>query len=259
MSETKVAFIAGAASRGIGFATAKRFLADGWACMLFDRNEATAAQRMEELSAEERGRTEFVFGDITVQADIERALDRCLEKHGRVDAVYNGAGWMGGMSAAADTDFEEAAQVIEVNLTGALMLSVVFAKRMAVQGGGTIVNTSSIAAQLAGSGPVAYSVAKAGVELLTKFLAKDFSRYGVRFVTVAPGWVETDIDRETLKLPGMRPMAEKLHASKRIMQPEETAEVVFFLCQPAARVINGSTVNVDDGFSGFKEGEVVLV
>lgn len=259
MADRKCAFITGAAARGIGYATAKKFLDEGWGVVMFDVNKANADQRMSELTDAQRSNAEFMIGDVTKAEDIQKVVDHCVEKYGHLDAVYNGAGVLGTLTPANETDFTEARRVIDIDLMGSLQVNVIAGNQMVKQGSGAIVNTASIAGQLAGSGPIAYSVAKAGVEMLTKFMAKDLSRYGVRFVTIAPGWVETDIDRETLKLPGMRDMAEKLHCSKRIMQPEETAEVIYFLCTPAAKVINGSTVNVDDGFSGFKEGEVILV
>lgn len=259
MSDKKVLISTGAAANGIGYATAKRFLNEGWAVVMFDFNKENADKRMAELTDEQRANADFVIGDITKEEDVRKVVDFAVEKYGHVDAVYNGAGILGTLTPATETDFAEARRVIDVDLMGSMMINVIAGNQMVKQGYGTIVNTASIAGKLAGSGPIAYSCAKAGVEMLTKFMAKDISRYGVRIVTIGPGWVETDIDRETLKLPGMRDMAEKLHASKRIMQPDETAAAIWLLCSADAKVINGTTVWVDDGFTGFKEGEVILV
>ncbi len=259
MAEQKCAIITGAGSRGIGYAAAKKFLANGYGVIMFDLNKENADLRMAELSDEERANADFFIGNVCNPDDWNGVLDLAKEKYGRVDCVYNGAGILGTLTPANETNWDEARKVIDVDLMGSMIGCIIIGNYMVEQGFGVIVNTGSIAGQLAGSGPIAYSCAKAGVEMLTKFCAKDLSRYGVRFVTITPGWVETDIDRETLKLPGMRKMAENLHCSKRIMQPAETAEVIYFLCQDEAKVINGSTVCVDDGFSGFKEGEVILV
>lgn len=259
MADQKCAIITGAAARGIGYAAAKKFLDSGYGVVMFDLAKENADLRMSELTDEQRANADFLIGDVTNADDWKRVLDFAKDKYGRVDALYNGAGILGTLTPANETDWDEARRVIDVDLMGSMIGCIIVGNYMVEQGFGAVINTASIAGRLAGSGPIAYSCAKAGVEMLTKFCSKDLSRYGVRFVTIAPGWVETDIDRETLKLPGMRDMAEKLHASKRIMQPEETAEVIYFLCQDEAKVINGSTVMVDDGFDGFKEGEVILV
>jgi len=78
-------------------------------------------------------------------------------------------------------------------------------------------------------------------------------------VSVNPGYVETDLTRRTLQLPGMRESVERLHASKRILQPDDVADTVYFLCTDAARAINGTCVYVDDGYTAFKEGSRIIV
>ena len=255
----KCAIITGAASQGIGFAEARRFLEAGWNVVSIDKDEAKFSARMGELPVELRERMEYVRGDVSCEADCRRLVEAVCRKRGRIDALVNNAGIMGWLAPSLEVEFDEVRRVFETDVMGSLQMAVLAGRVMEEQGSGVIVNTGSIAGQLAGAGSLGYSMAKASIDMLTQFLAKDVARHGVRVVSVNPGYVETDLTRRTLALPGMRESAAQLHASKRIMQPDAVADVVYFLCTDAARAINGTCVYADDGYTAFKEGSRIIV
>jgi len=259
MSNGKCAIITGAASKGIGFAEARRFLEDGWNVVSLDIAERNFEARMAELPDELAARMTFIAGDVSNEEDCQQVVAYTLERYGRIDALVNNAGIMGWLAPALEVKFDEVRRVFETDVMGSLQMAVLVGRVMKEQGFGVIVNTGSIAGQLAGAGSISYSMAKASIDMLTQFLAKDISRYGVRVVSVNPGYVETDLTRRTLQLPGMRESVERLHASKRILQPDDVADTVYFLCTDAARAINGTCVYVDDGYTAFKEGSRIIV
>ena len=258
MPEKKVAVITGG-SVGIGYASAEKFVKNGYAVVIANRNEAKgeeAAQRLRDMG----GDVLFVKTDVANDADRKNLVAKAVEAYGRIDVLFNNAGVLGDMTPTLETNVNEAKNVFEVDVLGTLGLMIDAGRVMKEQGKGVIINVSSINASIAGASPIAYCGAKAAVELMTKHAAKDLSPLGIRVVCVAPGWVRTEINRDNLaNIPGMESTAAKLHMKKRIMEAPEIAEVVYFLAQDEASCVNGSTVMCDDGYCGFKEGEVALV
>ena len=256
--EKKVALITGG-SVGIGFASAVKFAQNGYAVVIANRNEVKGHEALAKL----KDLTEdaaFVQCDVSKTEECQKLVDATVEQFGRIDVLFNNAGVLGEMTPTLETSIDEAREVFNVDVFGTMNLIMMAGRVIEKQGKGVIINVSSINAQIAGAGPMAYVSAKGAVEALTRHAAKDLSPKGIRVVCIAPGWVRTEINRDNLaNIPGMEATAAKLHMKGRIIEAPEIAEVVYFLASDAASCVNGSVVMCDDGYCGFKEGETILV
>ena len=121
------------------------------------------------------------------------------------------------------------------------------AKHMATQKSGVIVNVGSICGFMANTEAIGYHASKGGVKMVTQAMARELSPYGVRVVSVAPGWVRTGMIDKPIEMIGSA-----LHMKGRIIEPEEIANAIYLMSLEEASAINGSTVMVDDGYSSFK-------
>jgi NAD(P)-dependent dehydrogenase (short-subunit alcohol dehydrogenase family) len=203
-------------------------------------------------------------GDVLDEAQLRAARDELLARWGRVDILVNAAG---GNVARARTDnvpvfglpvdaFDE---VVRLNLHGTVIPSLIFGEVMAQQGVGSIVNISSMASTQALSGVLGYSVAKAGIDNLTKWMAADVARQcgpGVRVNAVAPGFFISTQNRAVLVEPdgSYTARAQRVIAKTpmgRFGDPEELNGVIQWLCSEAASFVTGTIIPVDGGFSAF--------
>jgi NAD(P)-dependent dehydrogenase (short-subunit alcohol dehydrogenase family) len=184
----RVALVSGA-SRGIGREIARQLAADhGYLVLAGARNPDSA-----DIGAE-YGIT-VVHLDVADQASVDRLRERISAEPGRLDALVNNAGIYGSPTGAADYDFDEAHEVLEVNLFGAWRLAQAMLPLLRAGGHGRIVNVSSGAGQLSemGGGRAAYRVSKAGLNALTRVLAADERGHGILVTTRCPGWVRTEM------------------------------------------------------------------
>jgi NAD(P)-dependent dehydrogenase (short-subunit alcohol dehydrogenase family) len=130
---------------------------------------------------------------------------------------------------------------------GTIYLSHFTAREMITAKAGVIVNVGSICGFMANTESIGYHASKGGVKMITQAMARELSPYGIRVVSVAPGWVRTGmIDKE------IEEIGSRLHMKGRIIEPEEIAGAVYLMTLPEASAINGTTVMVDDGYSSFK-------
>jgi NAD(P)-dependent dehydrogenase (short-subunit alcohol dehydrogenase family) len=240
--EQRVALVTGG-SRGIGLATAMRFLDEGTRVVITDISERALDAAREKLSA----RTEDVMlanASVTDRPAMEKVVADTLGRWGRLDALVNNAALNrpGGTFEQPDSDWQA---VIDVNLTGAFVATSVAAKPMRDQGSGTIVNVGSIGAGGFGASP-AYAASKAGLIGLTRQGARELGAFGITVNYVAPGvtateWVERNLG------------AERIEASaassplKRVGTPEDVAAMITFLASPAARHVTGQVISVSGG------------
>ena len=203
---------------------------------------------------------EFISADVSVHEDCVNLVEHTVERFGTVDVLFNCAGILGELVPTLDTDMNNSRNVFDIDCFGTLDMLLLAGNVMKRNGGGVIINTSSINSGLAGASAIAYAGAKAAVDAFTRHAAKDVGKFGIRVVSVAPGWVRTEINRETLaNNPELEKCAASMHMTNRILEPSEIAEVVYFLASDAASAINGSTVMCDDGYNSFKEGYVKLI
>jgi NAD(P)-dependent dehydrogenase (short-subunit alcohol dehydrogenase family) len=207
---------------------------------------------------------------IALTADVgdERALraarDELLGRWGQVDILVNGAG---GNVARARTDnappfgmpLDAFDEVVRLNLHGTIVPSLVFGEAMAARGRGCIVNVSSMAAQMALSGVLGYSVAKAGIDNFTRWMATDLARRygdGMRVNAIAPGFFITEQNRNVMVKPdGSYSDRSKTVIAKtpmgRFGDPSEIKGAVRWLCSDAASFVTGAVIPIDGGFSAF--------
>jgi NAD(P)-dependent dehydrogenase (short-subunit alcohol dehydrogenase family) len=240
---SKVAVVTGAA-RGIGLATAKRFLAEGWRVALIDIERELLADTVRAL-----GQAEQVLGqpcDVAAPAEVAAAFAAIAARFGRVDALVNNAG-TAVFKPILDTTHEEWSRVIEVNLTGPFLCAQAAARLMNETGGGAIVNITSISGLRASTLRVAYGTSKAGLIHLTKQQAVEFASLGIRVNSVAPGPVDTAMAQK-VHTPAIRADYHDAIPLNRYGLEEELAEAIFFLCSDKASYITGQNIAVDGGF-----------
>lgn len=240
----KVCIITGAGS-GIGRGTALLFAEHGAKLVLVDRD-------LDGLSATQallpEGTTALaVRADVSKSADIERAVENALREHGRIDVVFNNAGIMphGDLLDFAERTWDD---VMAVNVKSMFLMCKAVIPAMLVQGGGSIINTSSVMATLTEPGYEAYTSSKAAVIGLTKAIAVSYADKNIRCNALCPGWVDTPMNLHLLEQMG----EEKLSALIKQQQPtgrmattREVAYCALFLASDESSGVTGSALYVD--------------
>ena len=239
-SPQKVALVTGAA-RGIGFATAKRFLADGWRVALLDIEGELLDRAVADLADSEN--TLALDCDVSLAKAVAGAIAEIERRFGRLDALVNNAG-VAVFAPLLDTSDEDWSRVLEVNLTGPFLCTKAAAPLMREHGGGAIVNISAVRASTLRS---AYGTSKAGLAHLTKQLAVELASLGIRVNAVAPGPVETAMAK-AVHTPEIRADYHDAIPLNRYGLEEELAEAIFFLCSDRSSYITGQVLAVDGGF-----------
>ncbi len=241
--EEKVVLVTGAAS-GIGKATALRFGAEGGRVVCTDRNEdgalATAAA-IREAGGDALG----LACDVSNPASAAAAVAQTIERYGKLHVLASVAG-IGGFRLTANETFEGWSQMIAVNLTGTfLMCQQALPHILASKG--SIITVASIAGLKSHPYAAAYCASKGGVVMLTKALAVEYARKGIRINCVCPGGVETPIIQQFAPPEGgsMKQIMRIAPLLDRMGTPNEIAGTIAFLASDDATYINGSTVVVD--------------
>jgi len=242
-SITKVALITGAA-RGIGLATAKRFLAEGWAVALIDVEDAQLREAAASLA--DPVNVLALHCDVSDAAAVHGAMARINERFGRLDALVNNAG-VAVFKPILETADDEWDRVLAVNLTGPFLCIKAAVPLMREHGGGAIVNITSISGLRASTLRVAYGTSKAGLAHLTKQAAVELASLGIRVNAVAPGPVDTAMAK-AVHSPAIRADYHDAIPLNRYGLEEELADAIFFLCSERASYITGQLLAVDGGF-----------
>ncbi|HVO53855.1 MAG TPA: SDR family NAD(P)-dependent oxidoreductase [Solirubrobacterales bacterium] len=236
-------------SGGIGLATARRLLEsspdDGVALVDLHLGEA------ESLVHEHPDRARFVACNVTDPDAVARAF-REIDQAGEITGLVNGAGTVDN-SASVELSFEKWRALLAVHLDGALLCSQEAGRRMLERERGAIVNVGSVAGLFGHPRRLPYSVAKAGLQQMTRTLAVEWAERGVRVNAVAPGFVATPMVEEVVKIGLINAEdASSLHAMKRLGKPSEIAAAIAFLLSEDASFITGETLRVDGGYSVLK-------
>jgi NAD(P)-dependent dehydrogenase (short-subunit alcohol dehydrogenase family) len=245
----KVALVTGAAS-GIGRAAALGFANAGAAVVAVDLAPAVEATAADIGAA--GGRATALVGDAGDEAFVAAMVDRAVDAHGRLDALFANAGISGGMARLADVSVAEWEAVLRVNLVGVFLAIREGARVMAPAGSGAIVATASVAGIRSGAGGMPYSASKAGVINLVQTAANQLAGTGVRVNAICPGLTETGMTApmfEGARARGTEAKLGQLNPLKRYATAEEAAEVAIFLASPRASYVNGQALAVDGGLS----------
>ncbi|MBT5266956.1 MAG: SDR family oxidoreductase [Rhodospirillaceae bacterium] len=239
----KVAIITGAA-RGIGLATAERFLAEGWHVAMIDIDGETLFGATDRLNKPEQ--TLAIECDVAEPEQVQAAIDQTVTRFTRIDALVNNAG-VAVFKPLLETSYDEWSRVMAVNLDGPFLCSQAAAPVMIKGGGGSIVNIASISGVRASMLRVAYGTSKAGLSHLTKQQAAEFGTLGIRVNAIAPGPVDTAMAKQ-VHTADIRADYHDAIPLNRYGTEQEIAEAIWFLCSDKASYINGQTLAVDGGF-----------
>jgi NAD(P)-dependent dehydrogenase (short-subunit alcohol dehydrogenase family) len=255
----KVALITGS-GRGIGRAIAKLFAAEGAGVFLCARSESELAQSASEITAA-NGKTAYLAGNLEREVDCSRLVDAARQKFGPVDILVNNAGHYGPVVPVEEYPLEEFDKVLAVHLRAAFILSKLVLPEMYARKSGVILNISSLSAKSAFGWGSAYAAAKAGLLGLTRVVAAEAARQGVRVNALCPGPVtETVMSKElgtTLaKKLGVSPEEQLKGFLNSILQgrgqtAREIAQAALFLCSDQSSAMVGQSINVDGGAAFF--------
>jgi dehydrogenase/reductase SDR family member 4 len=242
--EGKVALITGG-SRGIGRASALALADAGASVVVSSRKIADLEPVAEEIRA--KGVKSMAIAAHNAKTEDSKALvDKVMKQFGRIDILMNNAGTNPYYGPIMDQDEKTFDITMDVNLKGVFILSQLAAKIMKPQGGGCIINTSSIGGLRAGELGV-YCVSKAAVIMLTQVMAKEWGQFNIRVNAIAPGIIKTRLSEALWKDPEVNERAVGSMALMRLGEPEEIAGAVVFLASKAGSYITGETLVIDGG------------
>jgi NAD(P)-dependent dehydrogenase (short-subunit alcohol dehydrogenase family) len=249
--ESKTILVTGAA-QGIGYATARRFMQDGFNVVAFDLPGADFSKLEADAEAMDGGLLK-IHGDVSDEADWTRALAQSIERFGTVDVLFNNAGIAGpyrGVTEFVAKDFD---RVMAVNVRGVFLGLKTIGAHMKDRRSGVIINTSSISGERGGGNVFAYTASKHAVNGMTQSAAVSLARHNVRVLAVCPCPTQTEMVfslERTLAPEDPESVREKLAAGiplKRYGDPSEIANVVRFLASEEASFMTGALVPVDGG------------
>ena len=238
--DDKVALVTGG-GRGIGAGITECFLAEGARVVVAQRKTPTGSIA---------GRVDFVQTELSDSTSIEQLVANVVSSHGGIDVLVNNAGIMfeKHVTEMSEAEWDE---MLSVNLKAPFLLTKHVVPVMEQRGGGTIINIGSIEGLGAHPGHTAYCASKGGIHGMTKALAVELGRSGIRVNAIAPGWIQTDLvreyvsgiaDQETLNRDLM-----DLHPVRRLGEPVDIGHMAVFLASEDSRFMTGQIVVVDGG------------
>jgi meso-butanediol dehydrogenase/(S,S)-butanediol dehydrogenase/diacetyl reductase len=240
----KVAVITGGAS-GMGEGAARAMVQAGCKVVLGDLNEAGLAALCDELGAEN------AFGqpcNVADEADVGRLMDAAVDRFGSLDVLFNNAG-IGGLGAVTDTTTAHWHNVLEVDLSAVFYGSRAAIPHMRKVGGGAIINNASVSGMFGDYGMASYCAAKGGVINLSRNMALDLARDGIRVNCICPGAIDTPLLGGMKAAPGLFDAFIRAVPMKRLGKPSEIGQVVAFLASDAASYVTGAVLPVDGGLT----------
>jgi NAD(P)-dependent dehydrogenase (short-subunit alcohol dehydrogenase family) len=233
----KVAIVTGGAS-GIGRATAELFVAEGARVVIADVD----AERGEAVAAQLGDAAAFQRTDVSDAEEVQELVDVAVARFGGLHVMVNNAGISGSFGRFLDDDLGDFERVMAVNLYGVMVGSQRAARHMAEHGGGSIVNTASIAALRAGGGVLTYRASKAAVVHFSTSIAIELAQHGIRVNCVAPGHIPTGITSYD-----MGPVIRLTQPLQRQGQPIDVAQAVLYLASDRSAQVTGIVIPVDGG------------
>ncbi|UAA37467.1 SDR family oxidoreductase [Paraneptunicella aestuarii] len=241
-SSKKVVVISGG-SKGLGFAIAKKLLAEGYYVATFSRK---STPNLESLMKEYEGKLYWEAVDVSDSKKLSQFLRSVREAFGRVGYLINSAG-MANEGLLTTQKGDDISRMLTVNLEGTIRLSQMVAKQMMVANFGVIINISSIVGIRGYKGVAAYSATKAAMDGFTRSLSKELGSMGIRVNSVAPGFMETDMtdqltDKQKARIIRQTPLG-------RLGTVDDVSDVVTYLLSDQAKFMTGQTFVVDGGLT----------
>lgn len=249
----KVAMITGAAS-GIGLATVELFVAEGAQVVAADIQDEKGAM----LEKRFPGKVVYAHCDVTSEADIEAAVKKAKTEFGGLDILFNNAGISDRMSSIPEITAEGWSWIFDILVRGPALGMKHAVPLMLERGGGSIINTASIAGLQAGFGPIAYSTAKAGVIHMSRVAAAQLSPQKIRVNAICPGLIATSIFGASIGLPldvadqmaaRVAENASKAQPVPKAGLPDDIAQAALYLASDAAAFVSGIHLVVDGGIT----------
>ena len=243
----KVAMITGGAS-GIGEASVRLFVEEGARVVIADMQR----DRGENLAAELGDAARFVQVEVRQEDQVKGAIDTATTEWGRLDCIFNNAGFGGVLGPIEDIPVEEFDMSFDVLVKGVFLGMKHAIPVMRKQGVGSIINTGSIAAVTAGRGPLIYSVCKAAVVQLSKVTAMSLGANSIRVNAICPGYIATPLSTNTVGRPDEK-IEERIQGMEyqqpipRVVRPEDIANLALYLASDRSSFITGQAIGVDGG------------
>lgn len=242
MLKGKVAIVTGG-TRGIGIATVKKFLDNGASVALFGSRQETVDKALNELKAENPNYSVMgLWPNLSDADEVSKAFNEVKEKFGRLDILVNNAG-ISARDRIYDYKPEDFQRIMDLNVTAVFLCAQAAAKIMKEQGGGVILNTSSMVSLYGQAAGVGYPTSKFALNGMTKSLARELGRDNIRVNAVAPGVTRTDM---VAALPDavIQPLIATIPLG-RVGEPEDIANAFLFLASDMASYITGEVLSVD--------------
>ncbi len=244
----KVAAITGGAS-GIGAGTVRRFVEEGAKVLIADLD----AEKGEALAAELGGATAFLRTDVSKEEDVAAMIAEAAERFGRLDVLFNNAGFGGALGPVSSTSVEDYDLTMDVLLKSVFLGMKHASPVMTAQGSGSIISTASVAGIRVGYAPHLYSVAKCAVIHLTKSVALELGEHGVRINAICPGFIATPLaagrpDASESQIEQLRAAGASSQVLGRVGEPRDIANMALFLASDESEWITGREFVVDGGF-----------
>ena len=241
MFEGKVAIVTGGAS-GIGFATAKKLILKGATVVICDIND-----NIEDIASYLGNRCYGIKCDVSKEDDVKLVVETTLKNYHKIDFLVANAGIGGSTNKPLELSFEDYNKVISVNQNGIFLFNKYVISSMLENGGGAIVNTSSMFGVVGTNSSFAYSVSKGAINNMTRSLALTYAKDNIRVNAVAPGYVDTPILKDVPKeykdvMASSIPMG-------RLGKDSEIANLICYLLSDEASFITGDIVSIDGGFT----------
>ncbi|MFJ7952537.1 3-oxoacyl-ACP reductase [Lysinibacillus sp. NPDC096418] len=240
----KTVFITGAAS-GIGQAQAIAFLENGANVFAFDMDE----QGLLQLSEQYHPRFAYRVGSVCIKEDVVRAFEEAVATFTQVDILLNTAGILDGFAKTLDTDETLWDRIMNTNVKGTYFVTNTILPHMVQRKSGIIVNMASIAGLVAGGGGAAYTASKHAIVGYTKQLDLDYCRDGIRANAIAPGAIQTPMNKADFEGDGeIAKWVAKETPAGRWAQPSEVASLTLYLASQAADYMHGAIIPIDGGW-----------
>lgn len=244
--KNKVSIITGAAS-GIGKATAKLFAEHGAQVVVADIDEEGAGITVADI-CKNSNQASFIRTDVTIQADSVQMVEHTIEKYGKLDILINNAG-IAMRLPVHELSEEDWHRCLGVNLTGVFLCSKAAIPAMQKNGGGSIINMSSIYGIVGADVRAAYVASKGAVTNLTRGMALDYAEDKIRVNCICPGFVETPLVAGVVKNPDEYQKLANKHPMRRLGQPEEIAYGALYLAADESAFVTGIALPIDGGYT----------